>query len=406
MVLARRLLATTGGSGSFTPPLPTVRTITSAPAGGWTQAPHPVATESGGVTFFGYARGDNGDICARSYTAATDTTSAEFVLHAALEVDTHDAPAVLVRSSDQRLVAVYTKHDSENHIYQRISTNPADTSAWAAETQIHPGSTTVTYPTLLEFGGSLWLFYRDEQDGATTGVLCYVRSTDNGATWGGQVALYKYASHQAYWVIRAGATRVDFLVNDGHPVSETPALYHFSYDGSTWRKSDGTDLGFTGAAPLTPADITQIDDGSAGPCSPWDIARVGSEVVASYTRFTSYPTDLRIAYARWNGSTWATHHVVAAGSVAAGDGPGSCLEAGTLDAIYTASKDTGQWEIARRVTGDAGATWTTYALTTSSATPNIYPTRVHDWDSGARMIWFTGSYTSYLVYSVGVKGYG
>jgi hypothetical protein len=305
-------------------------------------------------------------------------------------------------------MAVYCGHN-DVPMYMRVSTNPEDISSFGAEQTINPGGTMYTYPTVVQLaseGGAIYLFYRD-LTGDDTATLCYVKSTNGGSTWSSQVPVYSVAHKSSYWIIRSdGNSRIDFLVSDGHPLIETPGLYHFYYQGGAYYKTNGASAG---SPVFGTANMTQIDNGFTGPCQPWDISSTGLAVL--YTVFVNPATDMRCFYANWNGSAWVKSQIVASGGDPMYDPsspgmivqPGSCFEPGSSTVVYTSSSETGHWGISRR--SFSGSSWASQALTPGSSVPNIYPTQVYKRSVGPKMMWFAGMYNNYADYSVCTMAY-
>ena len=98
-------------------------TLTAAADGGWTWFTDPRAVYYNGKAYFGYVD-NSGNICIRTYTHATATVSAETVLHAALQVDDHANPSILIRDSDKKLLVFYSSHDDTTMRLQISTTYP------------------------------------------------------------------------------------------------------------------------------------------------------------------------------------------------------------------------------------------------------------------------------------------
>ena len=403
-------MASQGGSFDST-----VRLI-GAPWGGWTQASYPHAVHYNGKTYFGWVNGYSGNVEVAAYTHATRLTSTPFVLHAALETDTHDAPAIIVRDSDKRLMCFYMKHDSEAVIYMRVSTNPEDATAWAAEVAINAiGGTRFTYPSVVQLTGEandpIYVFYRDEIDTATTAVLCYTKSTDDGATWANQVAVYKKTSAQSYWVVWSdGGTRIDLAVSDGNAASgATVNSYHTYYSGGNFYTSDGTLISAT--KPFGTADLTQVyASTTAGPGWPTSIGRDGSGNIAVAIPVTTHATggvadQFSVRYIWWNGSAWTAGTVRAVDYTGIPHAPMPALDPASLGTVYLSAPVNGVSEMFRYVTSDNGSTWTGGQLTSHSrGAGHIYPAGVTNHAAALKVIWLAGTYATYLDYRLGVMG--
>lgn len=141
--------------------------------------------------------------------------------------DDHNQTQILIRQSDNRLMAVYAEHNNNNLIRYRISTNPLDSTSWGAETTINTGFN-VSYPSPYQASnGDIYIFYREA--GAW---WAYRKSTDNGVTFGSRIELWTNAM-KAYLVSHQDGDKVHFIASDGHPQSNPTislAVYHFYID--------------------------------------------------------------------------------------------------------------------------------------------------------------------------------
>ncbi len=417
----RKLLGGFGGRTGGTPAILAVPELTADPEGGWSWFADPRAVYYNGNTYWGYLD-SSGDVTARSTANATRVTSSAFRLHAALEIDDHDNPSIVVRASDHRLLYFYSKHSGPS-MYLRISTNPEDISAFGTETDLDSqlGGVAYTYPNPIQLSGesgAIYLFYRDPIDVNTT-AMRYSKSTDGGATWAAQTLLFETVNRSAYWKVSSdGVDRIDFGLSDGHPMYDANvSIFHFYYQGGNVYKSDGTLIGALGSATLHPADITKVYDGTTGDTAwIWDVALVSGVPYIAYATFPS-TTDHRYNYARWTGSSWSTHQIVAGGTyiptAIASSGVqlevyysgGVVLDHADPTVVYL-SIGTGsdRWNIWRYVTPDGGATWT--ALQLSASGKQVRPVSVRNYDPRLQALWWSGTYASYTSYHVGTEGAG
>jgi len=401
-----------GGGGSFPTPAPTVRTLTVAPNGAWNHANDPHAIYLAGYVYAGYVDGTNGNVELAAYHIATDTTTT-LILKAALDANTHVAPALLIRDSDHKLLVVYSQHSGAN-IWRRISTNSLDSDptisgGFDAETNLDSslGGTQYTYPTLLQLLGEandpIWLFYRDRQSGGTSGTLCYSKSTDGGSTWTAQTDLFENGTKSPYWkVISDGNTRIDICTTDGRnpPDVTTTKMYHFYYDG-TWRKSDGTALG---SPQFAPASLTEVYNGADGTGWPMDIVGNSGNPIVAYAVVTG-ASDNDWRYAKWTGATWDKHTIAASNGVIEGSFAASvCLDHADPSYAYAPVKVGSHWEIKRFLTSDGGVTFTNVNITSGSSVDNLQPVSVRDHSPDVVVLWQYGTYTDYTNTNLGIKG--
>lgn len=386
------------------PPAAPGITLTAAPYGGWTQIPEARAAYYNGVTYFGYVNGSNGNVEVRSYNHATEITSAATVIKTALGVDTHNAPALLVRDSDKKIVVAYSGHVGST-LWVRISTNAEDISAFGSEITAESGGEH-TYPILLqrlaETNDPLYLFYRDNHGSGTR--LAYVKSTDGGVTWGSQVAVWD-ANLGSYWKITTdGQWRIDFAVTDGNPDNASSKIYHFYADATDYHQSDGTVL--VGSQPFGPSQVTEVYDG-AGPAWPTDIILNGSNL-PRIVYSVSLGGDSSYRFARWTGSAWNLSTIVSAGADIVDPAPVATLDAVVLTDCHLVKKVAGNWELYRyERSSDTVDTWDGgTAVTTSSGFDNIYPVKVHNHPAGELgILWLYGDYAgAEISFDMGIRG--
>lgn len=382
-------------------------TVAASPDGGWTFMQQPYYRA--GVTYFGYVD-SAGNVEVRTFTNATGVVSSPFVLHATLEVDWHDTPRLHRRISDGKIVAAYCKHDL-GFMYVRISTNADDITAWGAETDIAAslgGTADYTYPMLhqldSETSDPIYMVYRNVQPAAgATGVWCYSKSTDGGATWGAQVEVYKKASKQSYMNTWSdGLGRIDFLVTDG-TFGDSASVYHFYYEGGSYYQSDGTLI--VASLPLAPTDLTLVYSGASESARyPGGIVRRTSDghIAGWFPVNTGSDEDYKSA--RWNGSAWTVSTVTNAGHTGDAWVEGGCaIDPADIDHMMVSKYVSSQWQMHDYVTATFGATWTGTQLTVS-ANASVYPAFVVDAPSELRAMWLYGTAVSYTNYTFGISG--
>lgn len=394
MTLARRLLRSGRGGGGFTPS-PSV--FTALTSGGWTIIPHPKAYYYNGKTYIGWAHGSTGNVHVASYAHATETASTPFTLHTAAGVDTHNAPAVLVRDSDKRIVVAYCEQN-DTSVKVRISTNVEDTSAFGSPITAVSGSS-YTYVSLVQLTGvtndPIYLFYTKAID-----KLAFVKSTDGGATWGSETVLVDNAAN-VYWKVGTDwDTRIDVFVTDAAPTSSN--LYHFYINGSagTYHQSGGSSL----SPPFAASSATVVLSNASGAC--WSFGASWDGAPACIIMQENGSSDNRIKVARWRSGEWQVDTVTnSVGGQFAGDKyfSGCGIDHADPNTVYVAEKST-VFEIVRYLSFDDGATWVRAELTGASAEDNVMPqVPVHS-ASGLRAFWLHGDLVSSADYDFAVHG--
>lgn len=371
----------------------------------WSFFGQPRAVFYNNKTYIGFIN-KVGMVLATEYNHTPRKLSWPHMVKAVLQVDDHAMPQLLVRASDQKILAFYSAHNGAN-LYMRPSANAESIKTWGLEVDLDTqlGGDQYSYPTpvqlLDETNDPIYLFFRAFETG-TYRSFKFSKSTDGGTTWAAETTLFTVANQRPYFqVFKTSETRIDFAVTDGHPAEiATNSLYHFYYEGGNYYKSDGTLIGDSGALPLGPSDVTKVYDGASVPCWVWDIAIDGSVPVIVYATFPTAASDHRYSYARWTGATWEAHEICQAG------GPlyaaetyysgGVSFDHTNPDTTYCSRQVSGQFELFRYVTADNGATWTATQLTSGSSTPNMRP--YTPLGSSMPVLWMRGRYTTFTDY--------
>lgn len=378
--------------------------------GAWCWFSNPRAVYANGITFTGGIR-DNGDIFVSQYN---DSTGAfvETTLAAALESDDHDNPSFLVRS-DGRLVAFYGKHDADQLLRYKISTNPYDSTSWGTEQN-------VTYDNLVSYSNPVsiaddsnacYVFCR-VRNGTTGRGWDYRRTTDFSA-WGGQVTFWDCGDYQQYLqCIQNGPNRVDFLCSDRHPDNNTggSSLYHFYAEWSGGALKFYNSFGVEQTLPLDGTKATLIHDGATDDGWNWQIMPDSSgfpRVLYQKRVSTTGAGDNRLMFRRWTGSAWSSAVEITAlgGYVYAGEisyTGGACFDGSDINKVYLGKQVSGVYELQEWSTSDNGATWSKTSDITSGSTAgyvNIRPFSPRGHNGKIAVLYSGGAYASYTSYS-------
>lgn len=379
----------------------------------WFNEPKAVYSSTYNSTYMGWVDA-SGNIWAGKYHHGYATKD-QFLLHAALEADDHDDPAIILLD-DGTVFAGYSKHGGNQ--YCRRSSNAGDIRTWGSEVAVAT-SASHSYCHAMQFGDTsktLYWFLRD-YDGSNYGSLSYRASTDRGATWGSTTAIFKFAtsgSRPYFRAFKTSSSRVDFALNQNHPNDGSYNLYHFymtvASDGTrAFFKSDGTSIGGDGALPLSTSDLTQVYDGTSSKSWIWDIANDsnGLRVV-----FATFPSSTAHEYWRgtWSGSAWSTEKICDGGTTATADylfsgelqySGGICLDPNDSESVYL-SREYGSGDFRLEKWTKSGGSWakaSDISGSTSSvngrprATLGRSPTNLWYW-RGTYTNWFAGFTTN------------
>lgn len=336
-----------------------------------------------------------GDLVVYSYDHSTGTRTSA-VLWPKLGANDHSTPALLVRS-DGYIVAYYSAHNGRD-LYQQVSQHSENIRTWLPAEGLDDflEGDHYTYASVIRLGEEILLFYRDRAEGKdVVWKGTYVaRSTDEGHTWNKATPLFVNGNQRPYALYaQNGATRVDFLVSDGHP-AEAPgnSVYHLYYEAGVYMKSDGTPIG---EPPFAPSAGTLLWRGDDEPGWGWDIY-VGADRIPRVA-YASYTRDLqRSTYhvAHWDGSTWQEDVSISSGGVLYG---GALPHTGgiTFDRIdptitYASLEHNGFWQLWEYGNGKE-------PIALTAPTPMLIgrPTSPENASPKLRLLWWQGRYTDY-----------
>lgn len=369
--------------------------------GFWSDLSHPRAAYYNGKTYLIWIN-DAGDVKVGAYAHSTQTMGSAFTLHSAFvppDGTIHTTASIIVRSSDRRLVAVYSGQGSRP--FYRISTNAEDTSAWGAETAFManlPTVTTVTYGFLAELAsGNLVFLTRFFSTTSSIFKWSYAYSSDGGTTWDPQAdILIPSTTNASYLFAAATGNKLHILATNTNRIDSPSSVYHMYLDAGVLYKSDGTSI--AGPYPVEATAGTLVQDASGGSARCNGIAFESNGNPAGVLLIDDADGHLTntIKVARWTGSAWQVNTVTNQnGQVDSNNFVASAqIVKNDPDIVYVPVKTGSVFELYRYSSINSGVTWAGSQLTSGSASDNAMPETPLDAAPGLAVIWGRGTYTS------------
>ncbi|MFA5379329.1 MAG: hypothetical protein WC455_26470 [Dehalococcoidia bacterium] len=282
-----------------------------------------------GKTFLGVVKYDKQVVVEYDHSAGTMTeTEIHTASPSSIEADDHNDPAILIRESDDKLVAFYTTHNGP-YLHYRLSTNALDSTAWGDSVDLDYDSSDyqVTYPQVIQLNDEendpIYCFHRRREQGPHKDAWGYIKSNDNPLSFseyvpvvygkGTEDTAYLYAIFQKY-----DDGRIDCNITSCAPTfSLDNALYHIYYDGGSWYQL-GSETALT--LPVTVDDLTPVFDSAVDTvwCErfTWDESGYPILFFTRYSQPTAV-TDLRrqsLWETRWSGTAWSETKVADTGT--------------------------------------------------------------------------------------------
>ncbi len=388
-----------------------------SPNGAWCWFADPRAVYHEGRyrrTYVGWVNA-SGDVVVAQYDHDTGEVTAVEVRDE-LQRDDHASPAILIRP-DGRLVMFYSGHRGAWMFY-RVSEHPEDVMSWGGQ-QIACDYTTdplgYTYPNpvlLPGEGEGTYLFWRGRD------YRPMFATTEEGVIWSEPVALIGGGERPYVKTCSDGGEAIHFAFTDGHPRDEpSNSIHYMCYRNGGLFKADGSRIGDVRTLPVAPSRSDLVYDAAASGARAWvwDLAldSDGNPVIV-YAVFPE-ETDHRYRYARWNGSVWEDHEIVAAGSWFPGAERGQehfephysgglALDHAAPSVVYLSRPVGGVFEIERWSTPDGGVTWESEAVTSGSSSDNVRPCVPRGLPASLScVLWMHGGYIDYTDYHTSIK---
>jgi hypothetical protein len=328
------------------------------------------------------------------------------------QFEDHNEGSILVRASDNRLITAFTEHALNKLVKWRISTNPLDGTAWGAASTFEADNV-ISYCSIWQAaGGNIYIIYRDSTIG-----WCYIKSTDDGATFAGKVNFFSDISSSYTAYLKWAQSPVDpniihFIASGGHPETDavTNSVFAFYLDCSTdkFYKLDGTET--TANIPFDAAvDMTSVMANTL-PNTGW-IEDVIVDASGNPRYLITYMPDAKnvayltkdLYYAEWNGTAITTPYKIHTALVGymgthglygtLSYPPGSCFDVNNPDVIIASKQVDGICEI-HKITRIAANSFTSTQITLNSHYDQWRPFTVKSPDKNA--FWLNKvSYGSY-----------
>jgi hypothetical protein len=218
-----------------------------------------VANASG---YGGTAR--SGDIEVTSVNLTSGATT-RFTLHDSLEADDHNSPAIWIRPSDAKYVAMYGVHTTDNLSRWRVTNSaadPSDITSWVAE-QTLDNTASMTYSNLYylpnDNGGAGRLYNFVRSIGFDPNILI---SSNQGTTftYGGRLLTEGTSSDRPYVRYATNGNRIDMITTNRHPRDFDNSIYHaYIQDGKLYNSAGVViDSNLFDGTALAPNQLTTV----------------------------------------------------------------------------------------------------------------------------------------------------
>jgi autotransporter-associated beta strand protein len=422
--------------------------VTLTSDGAWTWFNDPRALFHNGKLYFGYDRDADG----KTVLSVLDLQSGGVTnLWASgySQTDDHDVPGLLAKE-DGTMLAVYSRHLSDQYFYYRLSddTDPVTPADWNTEQRIASSGDSMTYANPVQLAaesGKIYNFCRNQNYNPTI-----YTSTDGGTTWSSPEILIQNGSGNIRPYVKYASNytnRIDFLYTDGHPREVvTNSLYEMYYQNGAFYRTDGTFIKNYADLPILhqadergsviyqystapQSDPNEWIPGGRSWC--WEIgyqtngapACVFSVQLTNVTGSTQGLDDrIYYYYACWTGTNWQKRFIAQAGRplyAAENDYAGGiCLDPQDVNTIYistdaadpfdlsttTAVPLGAHFEIWRGVTTNGGWSFNWQAVTANSTVDNLRPYVPRRFGGEPCVLWFRGTYASYTSFNTEIVG--
>ncbi len=311
------------------------------------------------ISYFGDSTNGQGVLRVGKYNHGTKTwtqATVDTIAGSGDKVDVHNYPVILV-GNDEKLHLWRGSHHGQALYYRTDSThagNGISITDWSGPDTI-AGLDSMTYPVpVMDTSGNLYVFFRHYAHGYHDDAhYCYVKSTDNGATWGDRQHIIYYYDFKdtvdnhvpsvynggvvidgnnrchilVSWWERYGCTQPDSC-NKGRAISYIYSDYDtISNEFKYWRELEtGDTVGEITTSPDSTKNVHYESCSKVDTCANPDTIPVQCPCPHSntyalavykhpdssyylpyfcYFKFTDYKLEeTPIYFAKWNGSSW------------------------------------------------------------------------------------------------------
>jgi PKD repeat protein len=380
--------------------------------GAWSWFGDPRAVRFNGVhrrTYVGWTSGDGSiEVAAFDHDSLVRTTA----WVGKEQKDDHNNPSIQILPD--RRVRVYWSMHGGPELWYRTSLAPEDITAWGPPQRVGtttPGEHGYSYPNPvhLDAEGATYLFWRGGNWNPTFSV-----QADGQDTWRPAANVVYLDGQRPYMKVASnGVDKIAFAYTDAHPAELEDVNIHYAEyragaDAGLYT-AGGRRIGALGD-PVPPTAGDMVYD---PPYKTWihDVAldADGRPVLV----FAGFPSedDHRYFYARWTGTAWDVHEMVAAGGSIQQEpsqpyySGGLTLDHESPDTVYLSRDVNGVFEIETWRTPDGGASWTSTAVTAASRENNVRPVSPRGlipFSADFGVIWMRGAYPHYLRYQTSI----
>jgi hypothetical protein len=330
---------------------------------------------------------------------------------------------------DGRIAFFYGSHNDSEFKY-RIYNGTGDfaaSGAWSAQSNRGVGDGPYSYPKPFIFpgdttAGRVWLFHRRWTDGSgTTRTMTFRRTntlTSSSDPWNAYTDVLLETGQRPYVVTYQDGDKLHCAISSAQPNESTFLTINHFYGEMTagslvWKRSDGTTIS---GLPFAVSATTRADDG--GDVKRW-VSDIGVDADGRpRILWMKYPnnngTAIEYWHSRWTGSAWVAHKVTDDGAgLYAGEEfyhGGLRFHQGDVTRIYLSAPISGVRQVQEWRTTDSGATWSKHRDITTGGTANnplkARPIGVKGGDGRVNVLWWQGTYTTFVNYSTSIRAAG